>query len=238
MFPVRFRSVALAATLWLTAAIGGIASAAAQTGAADAGTFRVQMGGQLVGTEEFSIRQTGSGASAETIATGTVRLGLPGGTLELAPRLRARGMAADPVSYEVTIGGDAPRRIAGTVGKGRFSARTVSGAGEQLREYVASSGALVLDEGIAHHYYFLARRLRDGTVPIIIPSENRQVLARVSNRGEEQVRIGDTSLTLYHLVVAPAGMGERHVWVDDLNRVLKVEIPERGYVATRTEVPQ
>lgn len=211
---------------------------AAQTGAEDQGTFRVYVGGHPVGTEEFSIRQTGTGASAEIVATGRVSLVLPSGSLELAPRLRASGLRADPVAYEVAVGGDSPLRIVGQLGSGRFSARIVSPAGEQMREYVASAGATILDEGIAHHYYLLARRTRSGSVPVLIPRENRQVIATVEDLGEEQVEIAGATVSLYHLVVRPAGGEERHVWVDALSRVLKVEIPQRGYAAVRTEVPR
>ena len=91
---------------------------------------------------------------------------------------------------------------------------------------------------MAHHYYFLARRLRNGTVPVIIPRENRQVMATVRDQGEEQINVGGTSTAAYHLVVQPEGGDERHVWVDVLNRVLKVEIPARDYVATRVAAPR
>lgn len=216
----------------------GTQSLAAQTGMSDEGTFQIYVGGREAGTEEFSIEQSGSGTSAQVVATGRVRLTLPVGTLQLVSRLRASGLAANPMTYEVTVGGDSPRQIVGEVGDGRFSAQIITPTGEQLREYVASSGALVLDEGIAHHYYFLARRLRDGRVPIIIPRENRQVMATVTDLGEESININGTDVTLYHLVVQPDGGDERHVWVDALNRVTQVEIPAREYRAVRTEIPR
>ena len=219
----------------MLAALALAAPAAAQS---DTGTFRVYVQGQEVGTEEFTIRQAGSGESSEFTATGKVSLRLPGGSLELTPRLRARGLQANPAAYQVDVGGDSPRKIVGSVGDGRFSARIVTAAGEQLREYVASAGALVLDEGVAHHYFFLAQRTRSGRVPIIVPRENRQVVATVSSRGEESVDVNGTRAQLYHLVVHPAGAGPQHVWVDALNRVIKVEIPDRGYLAVRTEIPR
>ncbi|HEV2131084.1 MAG TPA: hypothetical protein VGR27_08275 [Longimicrobiaceae bacterium] len=235
------RSVVLSArTAILSLLLLGTAPAAAlaQGAMADEGTFRVTVDGRNAGTEEFSIRQTGSGTSAEAVATGRVQLTLPTGSLELQTRLRGSGLQADPVAYEVSVGGDSPQRIVGTVGSGRFSARTVSATGERLREYVASSGAVVLDDAVAHHYYFLARRVRSGSVPIIIPRENRQVMATVTDRGEAPVNIGSTTVNLFHLVIQPAGAGERHVWVDALSRVIRVEIPERNYVAVRTEIPR
>lgn len=210
----------------------------AQVGVTDEGSFRVSVGGRTVGSEDFSIRQTGSGASIETIATGQVRLNLPTGSLELNPRLRATGLQADPLAYEVTVGGDSPRRIIGSLAAGRFSARIVSPTGEQLREYVASSGAVILDDGVAHHYHFLAKRIRTGRVPVIIPRENRQVMATVTDHGEEPVTVGGTTANLFRLTVHPDGGDERRVWVDALNRVIRVEIPATNYVAVRTSLPR
>lgn len=218
---------------------GGYAPAAAQSAADDSGTFRVSVGGHRVGTEEFTIRQTGVGTTAEILAVGRVNLNLATGALELVPRLRTTGFEADPVAYEVTVGGDSPRRISATVGAGRFSARIVTPSGEQMREYVANAGATVLDDGVAHHYYFLARRVRGGgRVPILIPRDNRQVMATVRDMGEERVDIGGTSVNLFRLVVTPDGGEERHVWIDSLNRVIRVDIPARGYTAVRTELPR
>ena len=211
-------------------------AAAAQT--VDAGTFRVFVEDRDVGSEEFTIVQSGSGDGSELLATGRVRLGLPEGSLELDPRLRARGIGSDPVEYQVNVGGSSPSRTIGTVGGGRFSAKIVTPSGEQLREYVASNGAVVLDQGVAHHYYFLAQRTHAGRVPVIVPRENRQVLATVSSRGEESVRVGGAQVTLFHLVVQTQGGDEHHVWVDALNRVVRVEIPARAYRAERTTIPR
>jgi hypothetical protein len=211
---------------------------AAQTAGDDAGSFRVFLQGREIGTEEFQIRQSGAGSGAETTATGTVRLRLPEGTLELTPRLRTTGLRADPVSYQVDVGGDSPRRIVGTIGGGRVSARIVTPSGEQLREYVASTGAVVLDEGVAHHYAFVAARRHLQRIPVLVPRENRQVMATLTATGTEAVQVAGATVQAERLVVQPAGGAAAHVWVDALNRVLRVEIPERGYLAVRNEVPR
>jgi hypothetical protein len=217
--------------------LGSPLAASGQTGASDSGTFLVSVAGRQVGTEDFNIVQTGAGANAEIVATGHVQLQLPSGTVDLTPRLRTSGFQASPVSYELTVGGTSPRRVVGTMANGRVSARTLTAAGEQMKEYLASAGAIVLDDGIAHQYYFLARRTRSGQVPVIIPRENRQVMATVNDRGEEQVQVGTQRVSLFHLVVQPTGGDERHVWVDALGRVIKVEIPARDYVAVRSKIP-
>lgn len=233
-FPIHPRLLLLLATLPLAAA----QPAAAQAGSSDRGTFDVLVGGRRVGSEEFAIQQTGAGESAEIVANARVSVQLPTGTLELSPRLRTSGLSDQLVNYQVDVGGSSPRKIVGTAGSGRFSARIVTPSGEELREYVASNGAIVLDDGVAHHYYFLARRVRSGRVPILIPRENRQVMATVSSRGEERVQIGGGTATLYHIVIEPQGGEERHVWVDALSRVIRVEIPARDYAAVRTVLPQ
>lgn len=219
-------------------ALAGLNAVPAVAQGGDQGTFKVFVEDREVGTEEFTIVQTGTGASAELLATGRVRVGLPDGTLELDSRLRARGIGADPVDYQVSVGGSAPSRTIGTVSSGRFSAKIVTPTGEQLREYVASNGAVVLDEGVAHHYYFLAQRTHQGRVPVIVPRENRQVIATVTSRGEESVRVNGTSATLFHLVVQPQGGDEHHVWVDALNRVVRVEVPARAWRAERVAMPR
>ena len=221
---------------FLLAALAAASPLAAQ--AVDSGQFRVSVDGREVGSEDFTITQSGSGAVAVTLATGRVDLRLPTGSLQLSPRLRAQGVGADPVQYQVDVTGDVPQRVVGTIGGGRVSAKTVTAAGEQLREYVASAGAVVLDEWVAHHYYFLATRTHAGRVPVIVPRDNRQVMATVASRGEEAVQVAGRSVRAFHLSVQPAGGDAAEVWVDDLNRVIKVEIPARRYQALRTAPPR
>jgi len=212
--------------------------ARAQSNAEDEGTFEILVNGRPVGTEEFTIRQTGVGSTAEFIATGRVQVLLSSGSLDLSSRLRAAGFQAEPVAYEAAIINEAPRRIIGSIGGGRFSAKIVTPSGEQLREYLAGEGATILDEGVAHHYYFLARKMRSGRVPILIPRENRQVMATVTDLGESEMNLRGATVSLYHLSVLPDGGDERQVWTDALGRVIRVEIPGRGYVAVRTELPR
>lgn len=233
---IRNRLVLSALTLLALSLAVPVREARAQV--VDSGTFVVYVEDRDAGRESFIITQSGSGSGAQIVATGRVRLRLPEGTLELDPRLTGRGVGADPVNYQVDVGGTSPSRVVGSVGGGRFSAKIVTPTGEQLREYVASNGAVVLENGVAHHYFFLAQRTHQGRVPVIVPRENRQVMATVSSRAEERVTIGGETATLFRLVVQPLGGDAHHVWVDALNRVVKVEVPARGYRAERTRIPR
>lgn len=214
--------------------------AAAQTVTLDEGTFRLLVGGREVGTETFSIRQNGSGADAVIIARGRVVLDSEPGARQLTSSLQLAGGTLRPAAYDVKLEGADARQIAGRVTGGRFSARIVSSAGENMREYLVSDGAVVIDEGIAHHYYFLARRLggdASARVPIVIPQDSRQVIAEVTAGAQEAVTVGGGSAQGRRLTVRPGGSAERTVWVDGEGRVLRLEIPGSRFVAERSAPP-
>jgi hypothetical protein len=220
----------------LAAAAGS--PAAGQTVQLDEGTFRILVGGREVGMETFSIRQNGEGADAVIIAQGRVVLDAAGGSSEVVANVQLAGAGLRPVAYDVELRGGDARRINARITGSRASARTVSASGETMREYLVSDGAVLLDDGVAHHFYFIAQRAAQGAtqMPIIVPRESRQVQATVQRAGEESISAGGGTVSATKLVVTAGGTA-RNVWVDSRNRVLRVEIPSRDYVAVRTALP-
>lgn len=231
---------------WPTAALGVLAlgvslngrAARAQTVSLDEGVFRLVASGQEVGTETFSIRQNGTGESAIVIAQGRIVLDTAGAQ-EVNASLELRGSAMRPSAYQVAVQGAHPERIAGRLVGGRFSARIISPSGEMMREYLASQGAVLVDDGLAHQYYFLAQRAGSGPVrvPVLVPRENRQVVATVTPAGAEPLQLGGTTVQARRLDIALTGMPARSVWVDGQGRVLKLEVPSLHFSAVRTAVP-
>lgn len=211
-------------------------SAAAQTTVVDEGTFVLRENGREVGREIFSIRRSGTGPGAVVIAQGRVDLGEAD---DLVTSLEVSGEGFRPATYAVQVEGSEPQRIAGRVSGGRFSARIISPAGEMMREYLAGEGAVIIDEGVAHQYYFISQRLRGDafTVPVIIPRQSRQVSASVSVGAAESISIGGQSVTARRLEVRPAGLPSRSVWIDAAGRILRLEIADRGMVAERLAAP-
>jgi hypothetical protein len=212
--------------------------AAGQTIQLDEGTFRILVAGREVGVETFSIRQNGEGADAVIIAQGRVVLDGAAGS-EVIASVQVAGARLRPVAYDLELRGGDARRIRGSVTGSRAAARTVSPAGETMREYLVTEGAVILDDGVAHHYYFLAQRAAAGaaTTPIMVPRESRQMQATISLGGEESVSAGGTTTRGRRMTVQPAGGDVRHVWIDGRGRVLRVEIPARNYTAVRTTLP-
>lgn len=210
--------------------------ALAQTTVVDEGTFILRENGREVGREVFSIRRSGTGTGAVVIAQGRVDLGESD---DVVTSLEVSGEGFRPATYAVQVEGTEPQRIAGRVSGGRFSARIISPAGEMMREYLAGEGAVIVDDGVAHQYYFIAQRLDASpfTVPLIIPRQSRQVSASVNVGAPEAITIGGRSIQARRLDVRPTGLPDRSVWVDAQGRVLRLEIEGRGMSAEREAPP-
>src|SRR5512140_1199118 len=223
---MRRRSILLYALTIATAMAAVPAALHAQGTVLDRGTFRLTVAGQEVGTDTFTIRQDGAGPAAITIAQGTVALDTGRVAQELTSWLRVSPAGGRAAEYRLNIQGGAHEQITGAIAGGRFSARIVSPAGEMMREYLASDGAVVVDEGIAHQYYFLAQRAGSAAsrVPVLVPRESRQVLATVTAAGSDAIDIGGQKVQARHLVVSASGRADRELWLDADGRVLRVSV--------------
>lgn len=226
-------SVGLAALVAITHAAAG----AAQTVTLDEGTYRVSIGGREVGTETFIIRQNGAGQNATIVASGKTVIDGDAGSRTLEANLQIAGTTLRPAAYELRMqGGDI---ISGRVVGRRVTAKIVNQAAENVREYLVSEGAILVDETVAHHYYFLARRVPEGgnRVPIVTPRENRQAWAEVTVDPPAAITVaGETRTATRFHVVLPEG-DERFFWADAQGRVLRLEVPARQLVAERTAPP-
>lgn len=225
------RALALTCAALTLAATG----AHAQAVTLDEGTFRLSVRGTAVGTETFVIRRSGEGSAITTVAQGRIVLDTGDQTRSL---LQFEGTGLRPTAYQIEVAGSEKQSISGQAAGTRFRATVASTSGEQMREYLASEGAVVLDDGVAHqHYFLLSATDGDGSVPIIIPRQSRQVSARISNLGAEQITIGGQTVQARRYRVEPQGLAARLVWADSNNRILRLQIPDDDYQAERTTLP-
>jgi hypothetical protein len=200
----------------------------------DEGSFSITIGGQRAGRENFSIKATPRGQSVEYLAQAQVVYG----DRRLIPALVADSLGA-PMTYEITTrnAGDT-EKWAGTIVRGRVSARILTPRGQMAREYIVTEGAVILDDDVYHQYYFVARSRSAGSVPVVIPRRNAQARLQISTAGQERLTIGTRELDATHLVLSEPGGDQRDLWIDSEGRVLKVEVPARGIVVTRDDPPQ
>jgi hypothetical protein len=209
-------------------------SLTSQVATVDEGSFTITVNGARAGREDFRIRSTPGANGAELVATANVSYG----TRRVLPQLQADAMGV-PSRYvvEVKEGPGADERVVGMVGSGRVSARVTTSRGESANEFSVSQGAVVIDDDVFHQYYFLVRRPA-GSVSVIVPRRNAQVVMRVAEAGSEKISIGGTSIDGRRFTIADPGGANREVWADASGRLLKVAIPSRGIVALRDDPPR
>lgn len=231
----------LAAAVPLTVAALAVAASQghAQSATLDEGRFLLSVDGRPAGSESFTIRGSGSGEDARILAQAQIELDGSEGAMRLAPALEAEGEPMDVSGYQIKISGARQEEIYVTLADRRFITKIRSEQGEREREYRAASGTILLDRGVAHQFYFLARRLQNQdrtTFPVIRPREGRQYQLTVESRGRETLSLGGTEVEARRLHLE--GGGEAHdLWIDDQARVLRVESPESGYLAVRQQPP-
>lgn len=197
----------------------------------DEGSFTITVNGQRAGRETFTILAEPRGDGWEQIARGTLSYG---DTL-LTPKL-----SADPtgsaVAYQIETR-NSNDSWKGTIVRGRVSAHIHSARGESEKEYIVTDGALILDDGVYHQYYFIPQRTTNGSVAVLIPRRNTQIRLKVTATGNERLTVGTRELDARHFVLTEPDGAKRELWVDSQGRVLKVTIPARGIVAMRDDPP-
>jgi hypothetical protein len=197
----------------------------------DEGSFTITVNGQRTGRETFTILAEPRGDSWEQVARGTLSYG---DTL-LTPRLNA-DPTGSAVAYQIETR-NSRDSWKGTIMRGRVSARIRSDRGESEKEYIVTDGALILDDGVYHQYYFIPQRTTNGSVAVLIPRRNTQLRLKVTAAGNERLTVGTRELDARHFVLTEPDGARRDLWVDSQGRVLKVAVPARGIVAMRDDPP-
>lgn len=201
---------------------------------ADEGSFTISINGRTIGRENFRITATTRGDVAEYVARADVTYG----DRKISPELHT-GPQGAVLTYDVTTrSGGSNESWKGAVTRGRLNATIASGRGTAAREYMVPQDALVLDDDIVHHHWFLVLRSRDGSMPVVTPrGSNIKSSVTMSTVGEETLQIGSHNVPAVHLRATSADGDVHDVWVDKSGRLLKLAIPSKGLVAVRDDPP-
>jgi hypothetical protein len=202
----------------------------------DENVFRIYVNGEMIGREEFSIRQLGPGDQQRIILRGSVELDLSEGRLSLAPAMDVQIETLGVSDYQIKVSGIETTDIFVTVSGDRYLARVVSSAGEQLREFRAGPGSVLLDEGVVHHHYLLNPFLENESavsLTVLTPRAGRQERMTLSSVGEEEIRVGGVLVPDARRFHLEGGDHSRDIWFDSQGRILRMEIPSQGYLAER-----
>lgn len=208
---------------------------AGQNVVVDENVFRVTLHGEIIGREDFSIRRVGMGRDARVILRGSVELDLPEGRRHLSPALEASGGDLSPTAYQLKISGSRSMEVFVSRSGSRFLAKVISSEGEQVREFRAGPGSILLDDLIAHQHHLLLPYLNQDSavsLSVLSPRTGTQVRMTLMEMGPEEVRVGTELVQGTHFRLE-GGEGSHEIWFDDQGRILRVAVPARGYVAER-----
>jgi hypothetical protein len=240
--PVRFRGQLAPfgwALLALVTPLAAVSAAHAQTVTVDQGRFLLTWQGQDAGSESFAIRQTGSGAMAEVVATAEIRTRDARGEAQLLPLLQMTGSAMVVTSYQLRVSGDREEEVALTLTDRRFLSRVRSAQGEREREYPATPESVVIDPLIVHSFHVVVARFFEGqsSVPAIAPRDNQRFDLRIrETSAATTVSIGGRAVQA-RLLEVEGGSLRAQLWVDGQGRILQMIQPDAGRVATRESLP-
>ena|SRR5437867_3814304 len=235
--PTRLRrvpGVRRTACVIVFALMPGIARAQSSA-VVDEGTFMVTHNGAPIGRESFRIVRAPAPGGQVFRATGQSALGDNRVTTTLGT-----DSSGVPVSYEaeLRLRDTVVQRLQGRGRPGRFSVLLGTKSGESAREYILNSGALLIDDDVFHHFFFVPFAAQHAQLIVIAPRATQQERYGLEERGTEDVEIAGRSIQSRHFALIGPNGATRDVWIDGKGRLLKVAIAEKGLVALRDDPPR
>lgn len=198
--------------------------------APDRGTFRISIDGREAGEEEFVVQRSGPGTRARgTLVmrdgrTVTTFLDLVGPDLHLNV-YQASASGPDTAAVYVAARAD-----------GHLDSRMTGPWGEEAREYRARPSTVVLDDGMAHHYFVLASVLAgsaSNVLHVVAPLARREDHAMALEVVPDTIRIDGETIDATCVRIG-TGESARSAWFDGGGRLVQVAFPAQGFLAQRT----
>ncbi len=216
-------------------------AAAAQAAEVDQGTFIVEVGGRVVGTETFRILRSGIGDNARTIAQGTLEIVQDGARQNIQSLLGTVGGGMLLEAYQVKVSLPSEVLVRLEMRGARMVSETTSRTGVEEREYRQArpqTPTVVLDRFFAHQYFFVAphQTPSGANLSVIFPRPGGQSNGSLRMTVVEPVTVGEVTIQAQRLELRLDGT-VHDIWLDGQNRVLRVQIPSQNYVATRRDPP-
>ena len=207
----------------------------------DVGSFTLMVKEQRAGREQFSMRSS-SGADGVALE---LRAESALGDRRAAMRLETDS-AGTPVRYslEERTGATITLRLGGQRVRGRFTTLARSTNGEAAREFLLLPGALVLEDNGVLQYALVVRKralaIGDSMmIPTLTPVTNKQgALHVLLESGTDTVSIAGSRRAANRWQLRTERGERRVVWADSEGRLLRVQIPARGFEALRDDIPR
>ena len=195
----------------------------------DEGVLRVVANRIEVAREQFSVIQGVEGGAGLYI-TATAFYPPRRTRITISPTLTL-GPDSLPRAIQFDANSGADERIVARVGRRRITISRFSSQGESTREYPGAPRIMIVDDSV-FALYAVPPGTAPGAVRLVSPRRDTHEDYQLEDHGFEQTMVNGQSLTLRHLILSAEGL-QRHLWYDDLGRLMKVEIPSRNIYAER-----
>ena len=195
----------------------------------DRGTFVLYLGGVEAGTEVFTIQREGTGDAQVTLARGTIDM-RDGRTVTTILRLMGTAMILNEYSAFVT--GTDTLAVRVVRAGNRLRTRKVASSGEEERAYRARASSVILDEGVAHHYFVLNALVDGAAVHALAPLAEREKPTTQLVTGSETIQLAGERVATTRIRFGPADGGGT-AWFDGSGRLVRVALEGRGFLAER-----
>jgi hypothetical protein len=204
----------------------------------DRGTFIIAQAGVEIGREEFAIRSTAAReGQAGILAVSTTRLS--DRELRVAMELTADHT---PVSFQETAtqNGRVVSQFSGQLAGHRFSLRQASQGAESAREFPVRPPVVVLGTEAVSPFYFVPRAQsgQPRSLVVVRPGDTRAVQATIEAQGPDSVTLADRPVACLRFRLSTADGDVRLFWFTSSGDLLRVAVPARELVATRSEPPR
>ena len=217
----------------LLAAVIAVAPQRASGQLVDRGTFVLYTSGEEVGTEEFTIQRQGTGDAQVTLATGTMTL-RDGRTVKTILRLVGATMVLD--EYSASVSGSDSLAVLVLRDGNRLRTRTVAPWGEEAWEYPARTPTVILDAGVAHHYFLLGALIEaygaEARIHAVAPLAEMEESPVQPDVGSETIEVGGERVETTRIRLSSEG-GSRTAWFDGSGRLVRVTLAARDFEALR-----
>lgn len=232
---IRSRTVAARTVVALAALALGLTpteAGAQDPNLVDQGRYDIRLGDRATGTETFAIRRQGEGY----MAVGRIQLEGSGAWLRSAEVGLWTDGSFTPVRYRLeSLVTEDPRTVSFLRSGTRIRISTSDEEGERVNELLADPDQVLLEPGIAQHYFFVVRRLSAGAdrLSAVIPGDGSEAPIRLTSASDVTIEVGERSMDARRWELAVGGT-THIVWSDPTDgRILRVEIPDRGWRSER-----
>jgi hypothetical protein len=208
---------------------------AAQGRILDRAVFVITRGSEVVGREEFVIRQGRAAGQGDGYTISAQAFYPDDRTTPTMVSTIQCGPDSQPTAARLDADTDDRPSVFVSINSRRITVRKVTPSGESARQFPAVDRTLLLDDLLISPYALLPSS-REGSLTTIDPrSGDREVVALV-DLGLEVTTVHGASVSLRHFTLGN-GSSAKHLWFDELGRLIKVTIGSLQLTATRAYNP-